>query len=66
MSSPLSLCYICTPLIIFFLDIEECQDGMDICQNVNHAECENTAGSYYCYCDYGYDWNEGTSECDGK
>ena len=34
-----------------YTDVDECTDGNGGCQHT----CVNTAGSYYCSCDNGYD-----------
>ena len=35
-----------------FPDIDECKEGLDMC-HIN-ATCENTVGSYVCYCFTGF------------
>lgn len=44
------------------LDIDECQQEIDMCDD--NANCSDTVGSYVCYCNSGY---TGTGlECEGK
>ena len=45
------------------LDIDECRDKPDICQN---GECRNLAGTYICDCDSGYQRSTDGKECEGK
>ena len=45
-------------------DIDECEIGADDCDSMN-AECNNTIGSYECYCRGGYRFN-GTYYCKSK
>lgn len=46
----------------FFLDIDECLNNFDSCDQ----NCTNTNGSYYCSCIDGYRLNNDTYSCDGK
>ena len=39
--------------ISFILDIDECNDGTDLCDT--NANCTNTNGSYECICNSGYE-----------
>ena len=43
-------------LCLDFTDIDECEIGADDCDSMN-AECNNTIGSYECYCRGGYRFN---------
>ena len=45
------------------LDIDECRDKPDICQN---GACRNLAGTYICDCDSGYQRSTDGKECEGK
>ena len=38
------------PIIFFFTDINECDTNNGGCEQI----CNNTAGSYYCSCDFNY------------
>lgn len=44
------------------LDVNECADGTDNC----HQNCNNTVGSYVCYCDDGYQLDSGGIACIGN
>ena len=48
--------------ILLFLDIDECAAG-DPC--MANAECENTEGSFTCYCRDGYEANPDKVVCSG-
>ena len=43
-------------LMFLILDIDECEDGLDNCDSLN-GECNNTDGSFECYCRDGYLFN---------
>ena len=54
------LCPCCVNIISFYEcaflpDIDECDEGLDMC-HIN-ATCENTVGSYECYCFSGFTGN---------
>ena len=38
------------------VDLDECRTGADDCESMN-AECNNTIGSFVCYCRDGYRFN---------
>ena len=42
--------------MFLILDIDECEDGLDNCDSLN-GECNNTDGSFECYCRDGYLFN---------
>ena len=44
------------------LDINECAEGTDRCEQ----NCQNTRGSYYCFCDTGFRLARNRYDCDGK
>ena len=44
------------------LDIDECLNGNGGCTQ----NCNNTAGSYQCYCDEGYELSNDDHTCVGK
>ena len=46
------------PIFVFLniIDLDECQTGADDCESMN-AECNNTIGSFECYCRNGYRFN---------
>ena len=46
----------------FDVDIDECSVGNGGCQQ----ECVNTAGSYHCACESGYNLNDNETDCDGS
>ena len=37
-------------------DVDECETGMNNCESMN-ANCNNTDGSFECYCRDGYTFN---------
>lgn len=43
-------------------DIDECMAGVEQCDH----NCENTIGSYTCFCDSGFTLNADGYRCDGK
>ena len=45
-------CFSCDKYMHSFPDINECDEGLDVC-HIN-ATCENTVGSYDCYCSTGF------------
>lgn len=45
------------------LDIDECSERPDLCQN---GVCRNLAGTYICDCDSGYVRSADGKECEGK
>lgn len=48
---------------LFLIDIDECADGIDVCQQ----ECENSVGGYNCECLPGYVLEDDRITCvDGK
>lgn len=49
--------------LTFPLDINECREKLDICQN---GACRNLAGTYICDCDSGYQRSADGKECEGK
>ena len=50
-------------LLFRFLDIDECETGQHTCEH----SCNNTEGSYTCYCDDGFRLNtENNHGCDGN
>lgn len=49
--------------LTFPLDIDECREKLDICQN---GACRNLAGTYICDCDSGYQRSADGKECEGK
>ncbi len=51
--------YHCT--IKVSIDIDECAIDNDLCGQV----CVNTAGSYFCSCEDGFQLVEGSSQCEG-
>lgn len=54
---------ICTDCILFAVeDFDECKDHQDNCGQ--HATCDNTAGSFACKCNDGFDGDGVT--CEGK
>ena len=57
-------CYHCMRCAIYdvnVVDVDECLNGGDDCESRN-AECDNTIGSFDCYCRDGYRYNG--SYCD--
>ena len=48
---------------VYFLDINECEEGVAICPE--NAECRNTQGSYRCECGRGFRHNAANNTCDG-
>ena len=53
----------CTALCTLFSDIDECGDNIAQC---DHG-CNNTIGSYYCYCRTGFTLlDAGNGTCKGK
>ena len=42
-----------TYVLIYFLDIDECLLGTDLCDGIN-ADCNDTDGSYTCTCHIGF------------
>jgi len=51
--------YILTYCLIFHLDIDECEEGIDGCDH----NCTNTDGSYYCTCMDGYELDSDNHTC---
>jgi len=51
------LCKLCCTIS----DVNECVLGTDGCEQF----CNNTVGSFYCYCDDGYVLNTDTITCSG-
>ncbi len=51
----------CMNLIVCFVDINECNDGSHICNQV----CTNTVGSYKCSCNNGYELGLDKKTCVG-
>lgn len=53
---------------ILFTDIDECSQGLYSCGE--HASCQNTVGSYVCYCDSGWEGDGNTcvdiDECERR
>lgn len=49
--------------LTFPLDINECREKLNICQN---GACRNLAGTYICDCDSGYQRSADGKECEGK
>ena len=49
-------------LILKFIDVNECADEEPPCDL--NADCENTVGSFQCYCNEGYTAEGNT--CNGK
>ena len=51
-------------LISYFLytDIDECSEGTDHCSQ----NCQNTIGSYRCFCNTGYRLNTDGVTCNGQ
>ena len=54
-SAIISFCLLCS-------DIDECTVGNGGCQH----NCDNTAGSYHCYCRAGYTLDGDSHSCNGK
>ena len=52
-------------LFIFVLDIDECAANTDNCDDTNGA-CANTAGSFTCSCNAGYELQTDGFTCSGK
>lgn len=48
--------------IMKLTDIDECMTGVEQCDH----NCENTVGSYTCFCDSGFTLNVDGYRCDGK
>ena len=44
------------------VDIDECEVNNGGCEQI----CENTNGTHYCSCKYGYELSTNRSHCDGK
>ena len=36
------------------VDVNECTDGSNPCEDERNSTCQNTVGSYACVCDVGY------------
>ena len=51
-------------VLITFTDINECLAGTKLCHDL--AECVNTAGSYKCQCQSGYEFDTDGFTCVGK
>ena len=51
-------------LLLFLLDVNECETGEHNC-DVN-AVCNNTIGSFLCFCDVGYAGNGIVDSCTGE
>ena len=51
--------------ILFLVDIDECLNGTDDCDDEEVAECLNTIGSYTCSCREGYTGNGYRDNCTG-
>ena len=47
---------------IQFTDINECQQGIDLCDQI----CDNTYGSYTCQCNQGFRLDGNGQTCNGK
>ena len=50
---PVAKTYQADGLFLLSLDINECVSAQDNCHT--YASCTNTAGSFYCMCDSGYE-----------
>ena len=48
--------------MIFYLDIDECVEGLAGCDQ----NCTNIAGSYYCTCMDGYELESDNHNCTGN
>ena len=48
-----------------FIDIDECSDNTDSCDNTNGI-CINDVGSYHCKCKDGYKLSDDGKTCIGK
>ncbi len=55
-ASTMTLCF------IIFIDINECQQGIDLCDHI----CVNTYGSYTCQCNQGFRLDGNGQICNGK
>ena len=53
---------LCVNIINMALDVNECLSGNGGCTQ----NCSNTAGSYQCYCDEGYELSSDDHTCVGK
>jgi len=57
--------------VLFYVDIDECSEGLDSCQRDNHF-CLNTEGNYTCQprhdtkCPAGYKYNRAAATCEGN
>ena len=62
-NSPTQQCIItsCRP---FFLDVNECERGLDLCQG--RAQCRDTDGDYKCTCPQGFRESTDELSCIGK
>lgn len=47
--------------ILVAVDINECLDGEGGCPQI----CDNSDGSYQCYCQHGYEWGNDNHPCIG-
>ena len=50
--------------IFLYLDINECQDTPDVCDD--NATCNNTIGSYTCTCNEGFTGEGSNGTCEGN
>jgi len=60
-----------TEWFLFYVDIDECSEGLDNCQRDKHF-CLNTEGNYTCQprhdskCPAGYKYNKAAGTCEGN